>query len=247
MKSFYIYGITNLINNKIYIGKTNNPTVRWHDHIKVGVGGKEKYPIEFFAVHAALSKYGTNNFKFEILEEFDNEDNAYVAETKWIKFYQSDNKHKGYNCNKGGKGGIIPNEETRQKLIVAQNKPERKKLSSDNMKARHQSDPGFLGRINIGNQYTKGRALNQEEKDHLSEVLTGKIVSENTKKKMSESQTGSKHSQAKFTEEEVLMIREEFSKLVFGKKKFCEEMGVKYGVGYKTIESIVYRMSWRHI
>ena len=115
------------------------------------------------------------------------------------------------------------------------------------MKARHKVDPGFLGKINIGNQYTKGRKLSQEEKDHLSEVSVGKVISKDTKKKMSEAQTGSKHSQAKFTEEDVLKIREEFSKLTFGKKKFCDAMGIKYNVGPKTIESIVYRMAWRHI
>jgi group I intron endonuclease len=247
MRAFCIYLITNLVNGKIYVGKSNDPQVRWRDHKKIATGGKDKYPTEFFAVHAALHKYGIDKFKFEIIEEFDSEDESYKAETRWIEFYQSDNKNNGYNCNKGGKGGIIPNEETRRKLIAAQNKPERKKLSSDNMKARHQDDPGFLGKINTGNQYTKGRLLSQEEKDHLSEIFAGRIISDETKIKMSEAQTGSKHSQAKFTEEEVLIIREEFSKIASGKKKFCEAMGIRFNVGFKTIENIVYKRSWRHI
>jgi group I intron endonuclease len=247
MRAFCIYLITNLVNGKKYVGKSNDPQVRWGDHKKIATGGKNKYPTEFFAVHAALHKYGIDKFKFEIIEEFDSEDESYKAETCWIEFYQSDNKNNGYNCNKGGKGGGIPTEETKQKLIVAQNRPHIKNAKRNMMLKRHQDDPGFLGKINIGNQYTKGRILSQEEKNHLSEVSVGRVISKDTKKKMSEAQTGSKHSQAKFTEEDVLKIREEFSKLTFGKKKFCEETGKKYEVGPKTIENIVYKLSWRHI
>lgn len=244
---FYIYLITNLINNKKYIGKSNNPKSRWGDHKKIGVGGKEKYPTEFFAIHAALNKYGIDNFKFETIEEFDIEDIAYFAETKWINYFGSNKKDRGYNCNSGGRGGIAPTEETRQKMIAAQNTPEKLKIVSDNMKSRHKNNPGFSGRINLGNQYTKGRILLQEEKDHLSEMLTGRVFSEETKRKMSEVQSGEKHPMAKLTEKDVIKIRDEFSKLTKDKKKFCKTVGLKYNVSYKTIENIVYRLSWKHI
>jgi len=244
MSIYYVYLITNLVNGKVYVGKSNDPQVRWGDHRKVALGGKEKYPGEFFAVHAALHKYGLDNFKFEIISEFDAEKDAYLAETAMILLSCSNLKDYGYNCNLGGVGGIIPNEETRQKLIAAQNRPHIKKMKSEDMKARHQADPGFLGRINTGNQYTKGRVLPQEERDNLSKIFTGRIVSESTRNKMSEAQSGEKHSQAKLTKEDVLEIRESFSKLTSGKKKFCETMSEKYGVRPKTIENIVYRLSW---
>lgn len=247
MSKFFIYLITNLVNDKKYVGKSNNTKQRWNDHRKIALGGKAKYPTEFFAIHAALNKYGLDNFKFEIIEEFENEDDSYQAETKWISYYNCNKTKNGYNCNMGGKGGVVPNEETIQKLIVAQNKPERIKQKSELMKKRHQDDPGFLGRINMGNQYTKGRKLPKEEKDNLSNILVGRPKSEITKQKMSEAQTGSKHSQAKFTEEEVLIIRSDFNKLTKGKKKFCEQLSIQYGVASTTIENIVYEISWRHI
>ena len=228
----------------MYVGKTNNPTVRWQDHKKVALGGKEKYPDDFFAVHAALHKYGLDNFEFEIIDEFDEEDEAYKAETQYILLFCSNLKYFGYNCNLGGEGGIKPSEETRVKLIIAANKPERIKLSSDMMKKRHQENPGFLSAVHKGNQYTKGRKPSQQEKDHLSKIFTGRIVSDTTKKKMSEAQSGENSSQAKLTKKDVLLLREEFSRLISGKKKFMEDMGRKYGVKPKTIENVVYRLSW---
>ena len=43
--SYYIYFIHNIINNKVYIGKTINPKKRWNKHIKI-------------SLHKALKKYG---------------------------------------------------------------------------------------------------------------------------------------------------------------------------------------------
>lgn len=41
---FYIYKITNQINNKFYIGKFRDPEKRFRKHVKVALGGKAKYP-----------------------------------------------------------------------------------------------------------------------------------------------------------------------------------------------------------
>ena len=242
-KSF-IYVIKNLINGKVYVGKSVDPAGRWGDHKKVALGGREKYSNEFFAIHAALAKYGVDNFQFDILEEFETEVEAYLAEMTAISLFHSNDKNYGYNCNAGGEGGTTPNEEVRQKLIAAANTPERIKIASDTMKKQHQNNPGFLGRINTGNRYTKGRVPTREERDHLSKIFMGRIVSDGTRQKMSEAQSGEKHSQAKLTKSDVLEIRECFGKLTSGKKKFCETMAEKYGVGAKTIENVVYRLSW---
>lgn len=55
----YIYQITNLINNKIYIGQTNNITKRWSNH--------KCCNSPDMVIAKAIKKYGINNFKFEIL------------------------------------------------------------------------------------------------------------------------------------------------------------------------------------
>ena len=57
--NMYIYQITNLINDKIYIGQTNNITKRWSNHKCCNSPN--------MVIAKAIKKYGVENFKFEIL------------------------------------------------------------------------------------------------------------------------------------------------------------------------------------
>jgi group I intron endonuclease len=246
-KKFYLYLITNLKNEKVYIGKTTDPKERWRRHKLIAKNGKEKHHEDFSVIHAAIAKHGIDNFSFEIIDEFDDEEEAYAFETINILLACSNKKQFGYNCNIGGEGGIIPNEETRARLVAAQNRPEAIKRASERMKQRHIENPGHLSSVHKGNQYTKGMVLSDERKQKISEQMKGRIVSEETKLKISKSHTGEKHNRAKLKEKDVLEIRELFSKKNVGSKVFCETMSKKYGVGPKTIEQIVYRTSWRHI
>lgn len=87
----YIYKLTNLLNNKIYIGQTNNINRRMQEHKH---DKRKNKPI-----HAAIVKYGWENFKLDILYYGENYNEE---EKKWIKFYDSQNKDKGYNIVEGG-------------------------------------------------------------------------------------------------------------------------------------------------
>ena len=64
----YIYKITNLINGKIYVGKTSNTIEeRWHEHIHDSTKEKcEKRPL-----YDAFNKYGISNFQIEQIEEIE--------------------------------------------------------------------------------------------------------------------------------------------------------------------------------
>ena len=57
-----IYKITNLQNNKIYIGQSLNIEQRWQRHLN----SKDES-----AIHLAIQKYGKENFSFELIEECD--------------------------------------------------------------------------------------------------------------------------------------------------------------------------------
>ena len=96
-----IYKITNLINNKCYIGKTNNSERRWKDHQRLAfTEGHKEYNK---TLYKAMRKYGINNFVFEIIEELKDYSISGEREKYWISLY--DSYHNGYNENEGGDGG----------------------------------------------------------------------------------------------------------------------------------------------
>ena len=96
-----IYKITNLINGKCYIGKTNNFKRREKDHFRLAITeGHKEYDK---TLYRAIRKYGKENFKFEIIEELEDYSIAGKREQYWIKYYNSFND--GYNESEGGDGG----------------------------------------------------------------------------------------------------------------------------------------------
>jgi hypothetical protein len=91
MKKYYIvYKITNLINNKIYIGvhKTSNIN--------------DNYMGSGLLIRRAIKKYGIENFKKDILHTFDNEKDMYKAESKLVN--EDFLKNNVYNLTFGGLG-----------------------------------------------------------------------------------------------------------------------------------------------
>ena len=95
-----IYKITNLINNKIYIGKTiNTLNHRWWQHLNHAKNKKNSY------LYKSMNKYGYTNFKIEEIEKCNSEKELNKRERYWIKFYNSINKNLGYNSTFGGDGG----------------------------------------------------------------------------------------------------------------------------------------------
>lgn len=101
MNNFYVYIIHNYINNKIYVGKTNNIKTRWSRH-KANMRSRNvsvKKPI-----HWAMMKYGLDNFDFSVIQTFRSEEECLGAEKYWIKYFSSFNRNFGYNLTIGGSG-----------------------------------------------------------------------------------------------------------------------------------------------
>ena len=100
-KMGYIYKITNLINQKIYIGKTTDTIAnRFSKHKYEAINCLE----QISPLHSAMRKYGTNNFIIEEIEEC-NGDSLSEREKYWINFYNSyEDKDIGYNATTGGEG-----------------------------------------------------------------------------------------------------------------------------------------------
>jgi group I intron endonuclease len=95
-----IYKITNIKNNKCYIGVTTkkDPNERWMGHkysFKSGTG----CPL----LMKAYNKYGEDSFKFEVIIICFDED-LYIYEKEYILKYNSFGTD-GYNANEGGEFG----------------------------------------------------------------------------------------------------------------------------------------------
>lgn len=105
-----IYKITNLVNNKIYVGKTKRRLEkRFAEH------AKRNYLIGY-----AIRKYGANNFKREILAKCETNDLANEMERYFIKLFDCKVPN-GYNLTDGGDGarGCPCSEERRKKVSAA--------------------------------------------------------------------------------------------------------------------------------
>ena len=92
----YIYQITNDINGKIYIGKTEfSIEKRFKEHCTDAFKDRnEKRPL-----YAAMRKYGIERFHIELIEETDNPEEREVF---WIENKRSFKN--GYNATIGGDG-----------------------------------------------------------------------------------------------------------------------------------------------
>ena len=98
----YIYKITNLINKKLYIGKTSSSIEeRFKEHIK----DSKKERCEKRPLYDAMNKYGIKNFCIEQIEEVENDEIASQREIYWIKklnTYIGFSDCNGYNATLGG-------------------------------------------------------------------------------------------------------------------------------------------------
>ena len=102
MKPFgYIYLINNLVNGKVYVGKTESSIKRrWYTHNwRASHLDRVETPQ---VIDLAIAKYGTNSFEIYKLDTAFSKEDLLRAEAYWIKFYDATNPDKGYNIDPMG-------------------------------------------------------------------------------------------------------------------------------------------------
>lgn len=148
-----IYGIRNIINNKIYIGKTGmNFGDRWDSHRSLLNNNKHDNPY----LQSAWNKYGQDQFEFVVIEDC-SLDVLEEKEKYYIKLYKDiglsynihDGGNEGYNLGKhlseetkrkiGEKNklngiGKKPSEETKKKMSDAHKGKKYKSMSAEGRK-----------------------------------------------------------------------------------------------------------------
>lgn len=109
--TYEVYKITNLLNNKTYIGvSVDGHLVRWNKHLSDARNGTK------YRLYNAMRKYGVENFKIELIENCESIKEMKEREIHYIDFYGS---YKfGYNMTKGGDGtwGRVFSDETKRKI-----------------------------------------------------------------------------------------------------------------------------------
>jgi group I intron endonuclease len=108
-----VYLIENNTNGKKYVGiTTRGASFRFKTHCKSAENGST------FRIHAAIRKYGPDNFTVTVLEHAEKRSELYSLERKWISHYDSMNYSLGYNMTSGGDGaaGRDVSEESRMKM-----------------------------------------------------------------------------------------------------------------------------------
>ena len=91
-----IYKITNLENQKVYIGQSVDIKSRLRSHIKRGLGAETPTRNKLYSV---MKEVGVENFSYEIIEECPREQ-LNDRECYWISYFQSQDY--GYNETRGG-------------------------------------------------------------------------------------------------------------------------------------------------
>ena len=87
----WIYKITNIQNNKVYIGQTIRPVNdRFRRHMNDAMNN-----ILDTHFARAIRKYGKDNFIIEVIDTADSQEELTYKEQYWIKFYNS--TIQGYN------------------------------------------------------------------------------------------------------------------------------------------------------
>ena len=151
----YIYKITNLVNEKVYIGQTTKTIKkRWKVHL---------YSINYYNYHLyySMRKYGIENFIIEQICVCEDHLSLNLMEDLCIFIYDSMNSNNGYNKRGGGSHGkhseeskrktsrkkkkwdLVPENKKKHKKATkkAMNRPEIKERLSKKMKERYEKDP----------------------------------------------------------------------------------------------------------
>lgn len=106
----------------MYIGKAKlRKRSRLAEHITISRGGPNKYSAVYSVIHKAIAKYGIDSFTYNVFQFFENESDALLAETYWIKFFSTKNRLFGYNLTDGGDGvsGRKVSKETRERISAS--------------------------------------------------------------------------------------------------------------------------------
>lgn len=148
LNKYCIYGISNSINCKIYIGQTNNFNRRKTEHFNNS--GKNRLIID-----KSIHKHGKHNFQMFLIEICESKNEMNEAEIFYIKYFKSLGAEL-YNIESGGSRYKEISQETKDKIS----------------KANIGRSVSIETRIKIGNS-NRGKIMSNESRQKMSKSKIG--------------------------------------------------------------------------
>lgn len=231
-----IYKITNLINNKCYIGQAKDIYERYFNHHQYD------YKRLDYQIYQAMRKYGIENFSIEVLElcapsELNNK------EIYWIEKF--DSFHHGYNMTLGGtflSPKVLTKEAEMKRNLTRESK---QSLQDENHPRAKLTNEEVL---NIRQRYRNGENVHSIHKDY-SELYSfesfQQIVLGDHYKGVGNIPTAKdkKLANSQFTEQDIIDIRYAY----YQENATQNSLAKKYNVSQSTIKDIVNRVSYKEV
>lgn len=216
-----IYKIVNKLNNKVYIGQSNDILRRFNEH-------KNRNVIQ---IDKAIQTYGVDNFSFEILEECELEE-LELKEKYYITLY--DSIVKGYNVLPGGSS------------VIGENNGNAK-VSEEDVKIirqaynEHQPQKKIYEQFKNKISFSSFQAIWQGQS--WQHIMPEVFTPENKNYYIKQNSIGEKGSSSIFSDEEVLTMRQRYV------NESAKEIYKDYQnrASYQTIQKLLWGNYYRHL
>lgn len=170
MTTYSIYRITNLCNNKVYIGWTSrDPEYRYKEHTSGWKNNKQEPSL----ISLAVEKYGKDKFQFEVLYQSADYDHSREIETHFITENNSLTYGLGgwgYNIDLGGRGHKRSQEtieKWKKKMSGRPKSEEHKKNISSGLRRETNYMKGKFGE----DHPNYGKKLTEEQKKNIRDGI----------------------------------------------------------------------------
>ena len=147
-KTGCIYKITNIKDNRVYIGQTSlvNPIKRWEQHYNQAINSNNDLYL-----YKAIRKHGIENFSFQIIENNIPISELDKKEKEYISFYESNKRGKGYNLTDGGNTSIRSKINEKQAIEIIELL--KKNISIKEIALKYNISPSSVSDINCGDSW----------------------------------------------------------------------------------------------
>ena len=168
-----VYQIKNIINNKIYIGSTENINIRFNKHLS-DLRNSKHHSIH---LQRAWNKYGERNFKFNVLKILENKEELLKIEQIYLDTLKSWDTSIGYNIAK------YVDAPMRNRKHTKETKEKIGKLSRGRVCSQETIRKRAI-KISGCNNYLFGKHPTEDAIKHMSESHRGYKMPEEQKRKI---------------------------------------------------------------